>query len=171
VECEACGSRNVARRRIEGRLLEVCELCGNLQGDDEAVEHVEEIRRCRARGFDDYVLPLVAALERTGVIEVTHASGGNLDTGESPHVFFRLTRGETIHLERLLRSIELSNRETKLRWLIELSLQHSLVYILRPRFWKRPHEITKEEILLARNDLPLLARNLRRDAELSWFRE
>jgi len=170
MECEACGSRNVARRRVEGFLLEVCELCGNLQGDDEATARVEEIRHARARGFDEHVLPLVTALERTGVVQVTHATGGNLDTSESPCVFFRLTRGETIHLERLLRSIEFSNRETRLRWLIELSLQHVLVYILRPRFWKRPQEISADEIVLARGDLPVLSSNLRRDLELSWYR-
>ena len=58
-----------------------------------------------------------------------------------------------------------------LRWLIELSLQHEIVYILRPRFWKSAEEITPEEIRQARDDLQVLARRLRRDLALSWWRD
>ena len=171
MECEACGSRRVTRRSLEGFLLEECQLCGNLQGDDDAVARVEEIRRGRERGLDDHVAPLVEALESTGVLQVTHASGGSLQTRESPHVFFRATRNDGLPLERLLRTLEHANHETELVWTVELTLQHTLLYILRPRFWKRPQEVTAEEIALARRDLPLLAQRLRRDLQLSWWRD
>ena len=64
MECDVCGSRNVTRKDIEGGLLEECNLCGNLQGDDEAVARVEDLRSGRDRGLDDEVIPLVAALEK-----------------------------------------------------------------------------------------------------------
>lgn len=55
MECDACGSKNVTRRKVEGWLLEECNLCGNLQGDDDAVARVEELRSGRERGLDDQI--------------------------------------------------------------------------------------------------------------------
>lgn len=170
MECEVCGSRNVVRKRIEGHLLEECNLCGNIQGDDQAVARVEELRQGRERGLEEELIPLVSALESTEMFRVTQATAGNPATGESPHVFFRLARNDASCLELLMRSIEMANRKTRLRWLIELSLQHELVYILRPRFWKPPSAITTEEIERARADLPVLSQQLRRDVELSWWK-
>ena len=73
-------------------------------------------------------------------------------------------------VERLLKSIELANRETHTRWLIELALQQSVVFILRPRFYKPPQDITPAEVEASRSDLGILARCLRRDVGLSWWR-
>ena len=163
MECDVCGARNVTRREIEGALLEECNLCGNLQGDDKAVAHVEELRAGRERGLDDEVIPLVTVLEGTGVFHIVQASVN------PPEILFRLKRNDQRYIERLLRSIELANRETKLRWMIELSLQHEVVYDLRPRFWRPPHQISTEDIAAARLDLPVIARRLRRDLSLSWW--
>jgi len=165
MECDVCGSHNVVRREIEGALLEECGLCGNLQGDDKAVERIEEMRAGRERGLDDEVIPLVAVLEGTGVFHIVQASV------RPPEILFRLKHNDTRYIERLLRSIELANRETKLRWMIELSLQHEVVYDLRPRFWRPPADITAKDIEAARRDLPVLASRLRRDLSLSWWRD
>lgn len=165
MECDVCGSRNVARREVEGQLLEECNLCGNLQGDDEAVALIEELRAGRERGLDDEVIPLVSVLESVGVFLIVQASGN------PPEILFRLRGDDTRYLERLLRSIELANRETKLRWLIELSLQHDIVYILRPRFWQPPRTISAAQIEIAQRDLPVLAQRLRRDLSLSWWQD
>ena len=170
MECDVCGSHNVARREIEGYLLEECNLCGNLQGDDEAVERVEELRAGRDRGIDDEITPLISALEDTGAFRLIHSSAGRPTANEAPHVFFSLLRNDTTWIERLLRSIEMANRETRLRWLIGLSLQKEIVYILRPRFWMPPSEISPEDIRVARKDLGILANRLRRDLGLTWWR-
>jgi hypothetical protein len=169
MECDVCGSRNVTRRDFEGGLLEECNLCGNLQGDDEAVARVEELRAGRARGLDDEVIPLVTALESTKVFRLVQASAGDPQRNAAPYVFFHLVKNDTSYIERLLRSIELANRKTRLRWLIELSLQKEIVYILRPRFWKSPADITPEDLVVARKDLRVLANRLRRDLQLSWW--
>jgi hypothetical protein len=171
MECDACGSRNVARRMIEGLLLEECNLCGNLQGDDEAVARVEELRGGRERGLDDRVTPLVGALEASGVFRVMNASAGEPRRNEPPYVFFSLTKNDMGYIERLLRSLEMANRETRLRWLVELSLQHGIVYILRPRFYKSPADIAPEDLAAAQQDLTVLGRCLRRDVGLSWWRK
>jgi uncharacterized Zn finger protein len=49
MECDACGSHRVSRREIEGRLLFECDLCGELSGDDAAIEKIDELRAGRAR--------------------------------------------------------------------------------------------------------------------------
>ena len=171
MECDVCGSHNVSRRRIEDALVEECNLCGNLQGDDDAVQTINDLRTGRTRGLDDAIIPLVYVLEGAHVFRVVKATAGWAEGGEPPALFFTLTQNDTIHVERLLRSLELANRETHLRWLIELSLQHEIVYILRPRFWKPAEEISPEEIRLARSDLQVLASRLRRDLALSWWRD
>ncbi len=168
MECDVCGSHNVHRRMIEEHYLEECGLCGNLQGDDEAVALVEELRAGRARGLDDPIIPLVGALEQSGQFHVVQATASE---EEPPQVLFTVPRGDAAPVERLLRTIEMTNRETKLLWLIELSLQHGLVYILRPRFWKRPRDVARDEIKPALLDLAVIARRLRRDLSLSWWRE
>jgi hypothetical protein len=159
----------MSRREIEGQWLAECNLCGELQGDEEAIARVVELRTGRERGLDDEVIPLVAALEGTGVFRVVQASAGAPRENLSPSVLFRLTRNDVTCLESLLRSIEHANRDTRLRWLVELSLQHEVVYILRPRFWKPPAHLAPEDIEVARKDLATLAHRLRRDLGLSWW--
>ena len=170
MECDVCGSHNVSRRSVEGFLLEECNLCGNLQGDDEAVQRVEVLRRGRERGLEDQAIPIVAALEESGCFRVVKASAGDPSANEPPSVLFALTKGDLRHIERLLKSIELANRETRLRWLVELSLQKEIVYILRPRFWMPPAHVSPEDIRVARKDLAVLGERLRRDLGLSWWR-
>ena len=89
----------------------------------------------------------------------------------APSVIFAMTHKELPAIERLLRSIELANRETRMRWMIELALQQTVVFILRPRFYKQPREVTSGEIEDARRDLGTLGRCLRRDVGLSWWRD
>ena len=165
MECEVCGSTNLARREFDGHVLDECGLCGNLQGNDRAVALVQEMRAGRERGLDDEVIPLVSVLESADVFHILQASV------DPPQILFGLTQNDTRYIQRLLRSIELANRVTQLRWLIELSLQHEIVYILRPRFWRPPHEITATDVALAKADLPVLAQRLRRDLSLSWWRD
>jgi len=170
MECDSCGSRDVSRRDVEGHLLFECNLCGELSGDDVAIAAIDVLRRGRARGLDDEVIPLIDVLENTGAFRLVHASAGWKEKGEAPAILLACTRDELCSIERLLRSVELANRETRLRWLVELTLQQTVVFILRPRFFKAPTEITAGEIDAARADLGTLARCLRRDVSLSWWR-
>lgn len=170
MECDVCGSRNVSRREVEGHLLFECNLCGDLAGDDKAIAFVEELRAGRERGLEDEVIPLVTVLEQTGFFEVVQATAGSPARHEAPVVLFRLTKSDTRPIENLLRSLELANRETRLRWLVELSLQQTIVFSLRPRFWRPPADVAPEDLRVARKDLSVLAARLRRDLALSWWR-
>jgi hypothetical protein len=170
MECDQCGSRNVTRRDVEGHLLFECNLCGNLQGNDDAVARVEELRTGRERGLDDRVIPLVSALESSGVFRLQSASAGDPKRNEPPYVLLALTKSDTAWLERLLRSLAIANRETRLRWLVELTLQRGITCLLRPRFYKSPSDLTPEDLDAAQKDLLVLGRSFRRDLGLSWWR-
>ena len=101
--------------------------------------------------------------------KVAGAAAGDEVRHEYPFVFLRLEAGGLAHMERLLTSLEMANRETKRRWVVETTLQRGLLFVLRPRFWKRVSEITAEDIRDARLDLAVLARTLARDTALPWW--
>jgi hypothetical protein len=167
--CEACGNHGVVSTTVEGVELHECELCGALMGDDASVALAEERREGRDRGFAPTIYPLVKALERVPTFKVSAADPGRADRSEYPYVFLRLTAGGLVHLERLLTSLEMANRETKRRWVVEAALQRGLLFILRPRFWKPVASITVEDIRDSQHDLEVLARILRRDVNLPWW--
>ena len=79
MECEVCGSTNIARREFDGHVLDECGLCGNLQGDDKSVALVQEMRAGRERGLDDEVIPLVSVLESADVFQVLGTAALLLD--------------------------------------------------------------------------------------------
>ncbi len=168
--CEECGSQQVDADVVEGVELDVCRLCGHLQGEDDRVARVEELRAARERGIDPLVYPLVVALEKVPTFRVEQATAGRPERNEYPFVFLRVREGGLQDLERLLTSLEMANRATTRRWVVESALQRGLLFILRPRFWKAVLDITEKDILEARHDLPVLAKALRRDVELAWWR-
>lgn len=167
--CEVCGARRLAPRAVEGVDLLVCDLCDALHGDDAAVALAEQRLEARERGLSPDAYPLVLALERVPTFTVAGAEAGDPDRSEYPFVFLRLAEGGLVHMERLLTSLEMANRETKRRWVVETTLQRGLLFVLRPRFWKRVSEITAADILDARSDLAVLARVLVRDMRLPWW--
>jgi len=168
--CEECGSRQVEPALVEGVEVESCHLCGHIQGDGDAVHLARERLEARERGVDPVVYPLVTALERVPTFRVVGSSAGRADRSEYPFVFLRVREGGLEDLERLLTSLEMANRATKRRWVVELSLQRGLLFILRPRFWKPVLEITATDVEEARCDLPVLAAAIRRDVALGWWR-
>ena len=168
--CDECGSSQVAEAEVEGVLLELCPLCGNLQGDEELVARARERREASERGFEPIVYPLVRALESVPTFRVGGASAGRPALCEYPFVFLRVGEGGLADVERLLTSLEMANRSTKRRWVIECTLQRGLLFILRPRFWKAILEIDENDIREARGDLKLLAEIIARDVKLSWWR-
>lgn len=168
--CEECGSRQVELSLFEGVEVEVCQLCEHMQGDAVGVQAVQETLEAKERGFQPAVYPLVTALESVPTFKVVQASAGRPERAEYPFVFIRVREGGLIDLERLLTSLEMANRATTRRWVVELTLQHGLLFIFRPRFWKPVLDISATDIQEARADLPVLARTIRRDVSLSWWR-
>ena len=168
--CEVCGSTQMAPVVVDETELQECGLCGHLQGDAAAVEKIELRREAEERGFHRLVYPLVRALETVPTWRVSAASAGDLDTCEYPFVFLRLEPEGLQDLEHLLTSLEMANRNTVRRWVVECALQRGLLFIVRPRFWKAIQDIDRRDIEECRADLGHLAEAVRRDVRLSWWR-
>lgn len=168
--CDECGSQQVEESLVEEVEVLVCRLCGHLQGDGSNVRLVEERLEAQERGFQPAVYPLVKALEAVPTFKVSAASAGRPARAEYPFVFLRVKEGGLADVERLLTSLEMANRVTQRRWVVECSLQRGLLFILRPRFWKAVLDISAQDIEEARADLPLLADTLRRDVALGWWK-
>jgi len=168
-ECDECGSHQVVPVSIDGLDVEQCGLCDYIQGDAAGVAALDQRREAEERGFHPVVFPLVRALESVATFRVAGTSVGRAETGEFPFVFLRLEPGGLRDLERLLTSLEMANRTTKRRWVVECTLQRGLMFVLRPRFWKAVLEIDETDIREARDDFRVLASILTRDVGLGWW--
>ena len=167
--CDECGSHQVQTRRVEGVEVDECGLCGHVQGDEASVALVSDRLEAAEKGFSPIVYPLVKALEGVSTFRVSAASAGRVETSEYPFVFLRLAPAGLRDLEHLLTSLEMANRTTRRRWVVECALQRGLLFILRPRFWKAIVEINEVDIREARGDLKLLAEIIARDSRLGWW--
>lgn len=169
--CEVCGSRQMEPITLRGVEVERCGLCGHVQGDEARVAQLEAEAEAEASGHHADVYPLVRALDEVPTFRVVSTSVGRAETGEFPFVFFRVTEGGLKHVERLLTSLEMANRTTQRRWVVECTLQRELLFVLRPRFWKPVLEIDANDIREARTDFRILADILARDVQLAWWRQ
>lgn len=168
--CEVCGNRQLESVDDEGRSLWRCGLCDHLHGNAEVIERIALREEADERGFHPLVYPLVKALETVPTFRVAQASAGRPDASEYPFVFLRVSEGGLADVENLLTSLELANRATQRRWVVECALQRGLLFIVRPRFWKAIQDITSDDVAESRADLQHLAEAVGRDVKLSWWR-
>ncbi len=171
MECDVCGCHDVHRTDLEGFVIEECRLCGNVQGDDEAVVRIEELREGRREGIEDDVYPLVKALRSIPTFRTISSCGGHLDRCEPPHVWFTIENDTLRYLERLCVSLTMANRRMRCRWIIETTMQRKLTFHLKPRFNRHAADVPAERIADAVADLEVLAQTFRRDRDLAWFRD
>jgi hypothetical protein len=171
MECEVCGCHDVRRTEIEGFVLEECGLCGNVQGDDEAVARIEELREGRREGIEDAVYPLVKALRAIPTLRTVNSCGGHVSRCEPPYVWFTIEQDTLRFLERVATSLAMANRRTRCRWVLEATMQRELTFELKPNFHRHAVEVGRETIVNAIADLAILAHGFRRDRDLAWFRE
>lgn len=168
--CDECGSHQMEPDVVDGARVERCGLCDHVQGGARTIDRRDEVDEARDRGHHPDVYPLVRALEEVRTFTVVSTSVGRAETGEFPFVFLRLVPGGLRDLEKLLTSLEMANRTTKRRWVVECTLQRELVFVLRPRFWKAVLEIDATDIREARSDFRVLADILARDVKLGWWK-
>ena len=168
--CEVCGSHQIERVLQDGAELWRCGLCDHLHGDATVIDRIETRSEADERGFHPLVYPLVKALEAVPTFRVAQASAGRPDASEYPFVFLRVEAGGLLDVEHLLTSLEMANRSTRRRWVIECALQRGLLFIVRPRFWKAIQDITPKDIDECRADLHHLAEAVGRDLRLTWWR-
>lgn len=168
--CDECGSGELRAVRLEGVRVEECNLCGNIAGDDAAVQHVLTVREAREQGVDPEIFPLVRLLERIPGLHVMRSDGGDPQARVWPHVLMGLGGAALPGLESLAKSLALSNAGSDLHWVLELEYQKSLAVTLKPRFHRGLEQIGSEEVRHAQEDLRRVRANLERDMYLSWWR-
>lgn len=167
--CDECGSHNVVRQHVHGRLIEECGLCGHLQGDPADVAAVDEIREAEQAGVAPELVGLMRTLDSIAGLKVdrrlTTAAGHALP----PVVYFAVGPHGLEVIDRLARTLLLVARRTSTLWTVEATHQGRLLFALRPRH-AVPGEAPEPSLVhpLVR-DLGVLRDALRRDLKLPWW--
>ncbi|MDP6929921.1 MAG: hypothetical protein QF412_09500 [Planctomycetota bacterium] len=170
-ECDECGSSNVSAVSIEGMAIWQCGLCDAIAGDDAAVARVLLIREAQERGIHVAAYPLVVALDRIEGFKVVACGAGDPEQISWPFVQMSLSGPSAlVGLENLTKSLALSAHEGGVHWVVEVEIQTSMLFTLKPRFHRDMKRISSQEVLAVRKDLERLGANLERDMALSWWR-
>ncbi len=168
--CDECGNDALARAQIEGQSVLECGLCGAITGDDPAVTAVLAARQARERGFDPSIYALVQTLEQLGGLSVVAADPGDPDALVWPFVQLAVRGAEGWRtVESVVQSLALSAAGQDVHWVLELEYRRRLVLTLKPRFHRRPGEVTATAVRDAQRDLGRVQRNLAAHARLSWW--
>jgi hypothetical protein len=167
--CDECGSHNVDRRHVHGRLIEECGLCGHLQGDPADVAAVEEFREAEQSGVAPELVGLMRTLDSIAGLKVDRRLSTAAGHALPPAVFFAVGRHGLELLDRLARTLLLATRRTSTLWTVEATHHGRLLFVLRPRH-SVPAEAPDEAVVhpLVR-DLGVLRDALRRDLNLPWW--
>ena len=168
--CDECGGNAWAALREEGHEVLECTLCGALSGDDQAVTEILLARQARERGLEPVVFPLVRVLEKVPRLRIVRASPGSPERRIWPVVFLS-TEGEKglRAIERLAKSLALHSRDLRLHWFLEVEFQERLLFLLQPRLFQAPAQVSDRDVLDAQADLRTLARLLDMDMKLHWW--
>ena len=162
VTCEECGSRQVRRQRVEGYLVDECELCGHLEGEADSVERILSVREARRLGIDPPVYDVVRSLGRFAGLKVVASGAGQPARQVAPFIQFTIAGREAMaHREAIAVAGALCNRgSSRAYWVLEAEYQRTLAFHLKPAFAKGSAVFGVDEIAAAQADLTELARRL-----------
>lgn len=170
-DCDECGNPGVQRRVVGGIPVDECTYCGAIFGDPDAVERLELEREAEALGEDPRTYPLCKVLDESIKGLRTHdGHAGSISRELLPIVKFRLSGDANVMriLDRLLTSLALCNRKTKANWHIELDLERTVVFELKPR---KPagSPLDAAFIRKCRDDLRILTEMIKNHTLLTWW--
>jgi hypothetical protein len=131
--CDECGSHDVVRRHLHGRLVEECGLCGHLQGDPDDVAAVDEIREADQSGVAPELVGLMRTLDSIAGVKVDRRLSTAAGRALPPVLYFAVGRHGLEVLDRLARTLLLAARRTSTLWTVEATHQGRLLFMLRPR--------------------------------------
>jgi len=115
------------------------------------------------------LLGLVEALESIPGLSVERRITMVAPELAPPAVFFTVQRKPLEVLDRLARTLMAAVRRTSVLWTLEATHQGVLMFVLRPRLFHPPGELSAEEERRMRADVGTLRDALRRDMQLSWW--
>ena len=167
--CEECGSHDVVRRHVHGRLVIECGLCGHLDGDPADVAAVEEFREAEQAGVVPELVGLMRTLDSIPGLKVDRRLSTATGRALPPAIFFAVGRHGLEVLDRLARTLLLAARRTSTLWTVEATHQGRLLFTLRPRRAEPGGAPDGEAVHPLVRDLGLLRDALRRDLNLPWW--
>jgi hypothetical protein len=157
-------------KQFYGLRVEECGLCAHLQGDDRVVAQVLELRRAEELGISPELHRLLQCLDSIDGLAVDHTLSQAAGMESPPALFFSLRRKPLAVLDRLARSLTLAQRSTGVLWVVEISHQGQLVFVLRPRVFPLPETAGGPQGRKDwQQDLGHLAKALGRDLQLPWW--
>lgn len=172
-ECPSCGCHAVGAKKIEGFLVEECEICGWLEGPSDAISEIEDIRMAKELNIDLAVWPLVKILNRAPDVKTCSSCGGHAGPSDPrplpPYVQFDITSHTHRTLEKLMTSLNMGNRKTQARWIIEVNMSNRLMFTLRPVFRVGTADLSIDEISKAQSDVSIIAEQFSRDLNLGFW--
>ena len=167
--CDECGSHDVAQLSLEGRSIEECGLCGNLQGQPASVAAVLEARGARELDIPLELYGLVQALGQVPGLHLDQAISIVPGLDAPPALFFTLREQPIEVLDRLTRSLVLARRRLTHLWTVEATHQGKLLFVLRPRLFHASVDLDAAELRVLMQDVAVLRDALRRDLNLPWW--
>ena len=156
--CENCGSKNVRENVIQGYRVDECQVCGHLHGNADAIKKITEIREARETSVDPLIYPLYKIINSIGKIEqIQYACPGYPQEKVPPYISFYMGEAGSENLETLAASLIDANKRTQVHWILEVTFQRRLTFVLKPNFHHDPYYISVEQISLAQKDIAVLA--------------
>jgi hypothetical protein len=156
-------------RVVDGAPVHECGLCSARFGGRDAVAALDAGEEARHRGVDPGIWPLVRALERLPGVVVRAASAADERARALPFVAVALLGPVgLVQLENVAKSLRLGAGALLRPWGIEVEYRQQLTFVLQPRHGGG--EVPAPVVRDAGIDVDVLARQLDRDARLSWWR-
>lgn len=172
-QCPQCGCHTFEHNVVEGFSVLECGVCGYIDGKDSVVAEIEDIRLAREQNIDLEIWPLVKIINRLPNIKTFSSCGGHIEADGRhplpPYVQFDITSETHLTLEKLLTSMNMSNKRTSARWIIQVNMDKALTFTMRPVFSLGITDLSVTQIGQAQKDIAIIAGHLERDLRLKFW--
>lgn len=160
MNCKSCGSSKIKDTVIESQRVQECEVCGHLHGNAEVLNKITESKKAKEQGIDSTIYPLYALLQKIAGFKIEFTCPGYPQEKVPPYVSFSIAEGKSKSLEQLTQVLVQANKKTKVYWMVEVTFQKQLLYILKPNFHHDPYNISVEQISMAQKDIETLVKEI-----------
>ncbi|NUM34714.1 MAG: hypothetical protein HUU50_09230 [Candidatus Brocadiae bacterium] len=160
MNCKNCGSSNVTETIVEGYTVKECQVCGHLHGSQEVLQKIEEIKKAKETGIDPIIYPLHSLFQKISNLKIEYSCPGFPKEKIAPYISFIIADPRLKSLEQIAEAVIQANKKTTVKWMLEVTFQKQLLYILKPNFHHDPYHISVEQISISQKDIEILAREI-----------
>jgi len=160
MNCKSCGNSNVVENIIEGYSVKECQVCGDLHGSADILKKIDEIKKAKEMGIDPIIYPLHSLLQKIPNLKIEYSCPGFPKEKIAPYISFSFADAKLDSLQKLAEALIQANKNTKVHWMIEVTFQKQLLYIIKPNFHHDPYHISVEQISISQKDIEVLAKEI-----------